>query len=75
MKQIEFRCGHGFYRSIIPCEQCGDYDPCAAHEARNNRSKAQRERHRVTSKPHGPRPKGLPQQRAIGYATRDRRGL
>ncbi len=72
---IEFRCIHGFLRSRAPCEQCGDYDPHAAHEARNNRSKAQRERHRVTSKPHGPRPKGLTQQRAIGYATRDRRGL
>ncbi len=48
------RCEHGFCREVVPCEQCGDYDPYAAHEARNNRSKAQR-RKSVTN-PHGRQP-------------------
>lgn len=46
------RCKHGFCREVVPCKQCGDYDPCAAHEARNNRSKAQR-RKSVITRPHG----------------------
>jgi hypothetical protein len=70
---IEFRCKHGFLRSHAPCEQCGDHDPSAAHDARNNRSKAKRERHRVLSKPHGPKPKGRGER--ASYARRERRWL
>jgi hypothetical protein len=69
---IEFRCKHGFLRSHAPCEQCGDYDPSAAHDARNNRSKAQR-RKAVISRHHGPPVRG--RSETPTYARRERRGL
>lgn len=63
------RCPHMFDRDIVPCEQCGDYDPCAAHEARNNA-------HRKSSRKPVTNPQGRqPRRERLMYARRERRGL
>jgi len=62
------RCPHGFDRDLVPCERCGDHDPCAAHEARNN---AHRNPRKPVTNPRGRQPTS--RRERLMYATRERR--